>query len=41
MSQYVNKVFSEIAFQKRLAKLAAEKEYQKALAEQRKTDVRK
>lgn len=41
MSQYVNEVFAAIAFENHLAKLAAEKEYQKALAEQRKTDVRK
>ena len=41
MSQHVNEVICEIAFQKRLAKLAAEKEFKKVLAEQRKTDARK
>lgn len=41
MSQYVNEVLAAIAFEKRLAKLVAEKEYQKALTEQCKTDVRK
>lgn len=41
MSQHVNEVLAAIAFETCLAKLAAEKEYRKALAEQCKTDVRK